>query len=238
MDTGKHPAREQRVSCRDWSSHSWNCFGRAPAPSLCVSPRISKIQVSSSSGDFMVYIYIGKCLTTEILSFWVLIIPTARTAFFPVVFTVQNSRIIKLKLSSGDHVVNSLSSSNWANFKDQLRLFTALFLLSPEWRLHNIICSVFQRSATLWEWYQPVSLNQAQLFPQASRDAGYTVFHSDILGIAPQCSKHNQSWAQTSPVKTWSKGSHECTSITSLSSVTGLSPRVVGPTFYLLFHPC
>lgn len=37
MDTGKHSAREQRVSCRDGSCHCCSCRGRAPLnlPSVC-----------------------------------------------------------------------------------------------------------------------------------------------------------------------------------------------------------
>lgn len=43
-------------------------------------------------------------------------------------------------------------------------------------------------------------------------------------------------WAQTSPVKTWNKGSNECPSITSLSSVTRL-PTTCGGAHILLTVP-
>lgn len=39
MDTGKHSAREQRVSRRDWSCRCWSCFGRAPLHFLSMCPQ-------------------------------------------------------------------------------------------------------------------------------------------------------------------------------------------------------
>lgn len=125
-DTGKHSAREQTVSCRDRSCHCCTCFGRVPLH--CTFP-LWVAKDFQDRGEFLIRGFntlhlqrkVLNCRNTELLSINNV---NSQNHFFLLFYCIDQQN--KLEWSSGDHMVNSLSSSCWANFKDGLMLFTAL----------------------------------------------------------------------------------------------------------------